>query len=268
MLLLERIRAGKEILGKAEIVESTGGHSDWVYLFARWREHTIAELTAVYDGYDVLSEFDVVTRVTESSSPRSTFRSTKSCLELGLWKLGHFVERLDLAVESEPLQARSGKVDKTLRERGAATDSPNVFIIHGRAAGGFLDSVARFIEQLGLRPVILAEQANEGSRTIIEKFEANALDVGYSIALLTPEDSAFGPGGEPPPRPNRARQNVILELGYFMAGLGAKRLSLSSKKVSRCQRTSSVSFTYRSMRVAHGRLCSLVNYKRRAMTSI
>jgi predicted nucleotide-binding protein len=105
-------------------------------------------------------------------------------------KLQHLVERLSLAVEPEILLA-PGHLDQTPPERGGSAGGPNIFIILGRDAGGFHESVARFIEQLSLSPVILAEQASEG-RTLIEKFEANALDVAYAIALLTPEDSAFG----------------------------------------------------------------------------
>ena len=86
---------------------------------------------------------------------------------------------------------------------------------------GFLKRAKRFLKQLDLTAVILAEEANEG-RTLIEKFEDKALDVSYAVVLLTPEDNAYGPGDEPPEGPNRARQNVILELGYFMASLGRK----------------------------------------------
>ena len=222
-VLVERIRAGDDLVSKAEIAENADGHSDWIFLFSKWREHTIAELRAVYDGDDISLEFDVWTRTTERASPRSTFPNAKSSLETGLKKLRDLVERLPLAIEPDSLHARSATVDKTLRERRPSANSLNVFIIHGRTAGGFRESVARFIEQLGLSPVILAEQANEG-RTLIEKFEANALDVGYAIALLTPKDRAYGPEDEPPPRPNRARQNVMLELGYFMAKLGRENV--------------------------------------------
>lgn len=222
-VLDERIRAGEDLVSKAEIADNASGHGDWLFLFSNWRDHTIAELKAVYDGDGVSLEFDAWTRSTERSSARSTFPYAKSSLEEGIKKLRDLVERLPLALEPEALQVRPGKVDKTSQAHGAAVDSSNVFIVHGRSAGGFRDSVARFIEQLGLIPVILADQANEG-RTLIEKFEASALNVGYAIALLTPEDWAYGPNDEPPPRPNRARQNVILELGYFMASLGRKNV--------------------------------------------
>jgi predicted nucleotide-binding protein len=100
----------------------------------------------------------------------------------------------------------------------AIAPSKKVFIVHGHA-GGPREAVARFLEQLGLEPIILHEQANQG-RTIIEKFEAHA-DVGFAIILLTPDDLGGPRGGERRPR---ARQNVILELGYFIGRLGRSQV--------------------------------------------
>lgn len=80
--------------------------------------------------------------------------------------------------------------------------------------------MARFLEQLGLKPIILHEQPDKG-RTIIEKFEAHA-NVGFAVVLLTPDDDGglAGSGSLAP----RARQNVILELGYFIGKLGRSRV--------------------------------------------
>ena len=58
------------------------------------------------------------------------------------------------------------------------------------------------------------EQANQ-SRTVIEKIEGYS-DVGFAVVLLTPDDEGNLKGGEPQPR---ARQNVLLELGYFIGKL-------------------------------------------------
>lgn len=90
-----------------------------------------------------------------------------------------------------------------------------VFVVHGH--GGGEHAVAGFLRKLGLEPVILHEKPNEG-RTIIEKFEAHS-DVGFAVVLITPDD--VGGLREGPQRP-RARQNVILELGYFVGRLGRK----------------------------------------------
>jgi predicted nucleotide-binding protein len=96
-----------------------------------------------------------------------------------------------------------------------------VFLVHGHDAGT-LQQVARFLEKLRQDVVILHEQPN-GGRTIIEKFEEYA-DVGFAVVLLTPDDIG-GPRATPHDvQKLRARQNVILELGYFIGRLGRSRV--------------------------------------------
>ncbi|WP_207867121.1 nucleotide-binding protein [Pseudomonas sp. 58(2021)] len=92
--------------------------------------------------------------------------------------------------------------------------SRRVFVVHGHDDGS-REMVARFLERIGFEAVILHEQANQG-RTVIEKVEAYG-DVGFAVVLLTPDDEGCVRGGTPGPR---ARQNVILELGYFIGRLG------------------------------------------------
>jgi predicted nucleotide-binding protein len=70
-----------------------------------------------------------------------------------------------------------------------------------------------------LEPIILHEQANRG-KTIVEKFEAHA-GVGFAVILLTSDDIGGPVGGQQQPR---ARQNVILELGFFIGRLGRARV--------------------------------------------
>src|SRR5262249_35828257 len=95
-----------------------------------------------------------------------------------------------------------------------------VFIVHGHD-GEAKVTVARFLSKLLTRePIILHEQADQG-RTIIEKFEAHAGQVGSAVVLLTCDDEG-GEVGKPQQR--RARQNVVLELGFFLAKLGRDRV--------------------------------------------
>lgn len=109
---------------------------------------------------------------------------------------------------------------------GKRSESTNkVFLIHGRDEGT-RDTVAIFLGQLGLEPVILAEQASQG-KTIIEKFESHA-QVGFAIALLTPDDTGSLSNDVDTPRP-RARQNVIFELGFFIGCLGRERVCALTK---------------------------------------
>ena len=63
------------------------------------------------------------------------------------------------------------------------------------------------------------EQANQ-NRTVIEKIEAHG-NVGFAVVLLTPDDEGAKKGE---PLQPRARQNVLLELGYFMAKLGRSKV--------------------------------------------
>ena len=106
------------------------------------------------------------------------------------------------------------------REMAQQLVSNRVFVVHGRD-GGTKDTVARFLESLDLEAVILHEQPNEG-RTIVEKFE-DFSDVGFAVILCTPDDV----GGLATDRENlrpRPRQNVVLELGFFLAKLGRNRV--------------------------------------------
>ncbi len=91
-------------------------------------------------------------------------------------------------------------------------DYRNVFIVHGHNEA-VKEKVARFIEHLKLKPIILHEQPNQG-RTIIEKFEANSSDVNFAIVLLTADDE--GKAKKETDYKERARQNVIFEMGYFV----------------------------------------------------
>ena len=47
-----RIRAGNDLAAKAEIAEQSGRYEDWLYIFAKWREETATELTALYEERD------------------------------------------------------------------------------------------------------------------------------------------------------------------------------------------------------------------------
>jgi predicted nucleotide-binding protein len=97
---------------------------------------------------------------------------------------------------------------------GAQRSSRKIFIVHGHDEGA-REAVARFVEKIGFEPVILHEQASRG-RTVIEKVEAHS-DVGFAVVLLTPDDVGGPNIDELKPR---ARQNVLLELGYFVGRLG------------------------------------------------
>jgi len=100
----------------------------------------------------------------------------------------------------------------------SSINSRRIFVVHGHDEGA-RETVARFLMQLGFEPIILHEQANRGG-TVMEKIETHG-DVGFAVVLLTPDDEGCVKGGTPEPR---ARQNVLLELGYFLGRLGRDKV--------------------------------------------
>lgn len=104
--------------------------------------------------------------------------------------------------------------------------SNKVFIVHGHDDNLKLN-VENFVHRIGLEPVVLHRQANEG-QTIIEKFEKNS-DVGFAFILLTPDEIAYTQDQESKidserEKEYRARPNVIFEFGYFIGKLGRNRV--------------------------------------------
>ena len=102
-----------------------------------------------------------------------------------------------------------------------------VFIVHGHDHAA-RDTVENFVDNWGLTPIVLDEQPNKG-RTIIEKFEEQAGETSFAIALLTPDDVGASKKNRSDLKP-RARQNVIFELGYFFKAVGRQRVCILYKE--------------------------------------
>lgn len=130
------------------------------------------------------------------------------------------IERVDLiecVIETEKQK------DEPIQNK---VDKKKVFVVHGHNAALRIE-VARTIEQLGLQAIILQEQEDFGN-TIIEKFEANASDIGFAVVLLTGDDLAVSKKDLEREQKetafkasyrSRARQNVVFEMGYFIGKL-------------------------------------------------
>lgn len=129
------------------------------------------------------------------------------------------VTRLEGLVELLETEVQLNQA-KPVAPRPAQTGH-RVFLVHGHDEAA-LHNVARFLEQLEQDVVVLREQPNKG-RTIIEKFEDYS-DVGFAVVLLTADDRGRAADDDAGEMQLRARQNVILELGYFLGRLGRKRV--------------------------------------------
>jgi predicted nucleotide-binding protein len=107
----------------------------------------------------------------------------------------------------------------------AVDPAANIFLVHGREMNR-VQEVARLIERCtGRDAVILHEQANRG-RTLIEKFEHNAAKAAYAVVLLTADDVGRLATDNPSKQRPRARQNVVLELGFFFSQLGRDHVAV------------------------------------------
>lgn len=103
------------------------------------------------------------------------------------------------------------------------TSSPNkIFIVHGHD-NEIKESVARFIEKIGLEAIILHEKPNRGSNSIFSKLKNNS-DVTFAVVLLSGDDYGYSKEESAKSKKLRARQNVIFELGYFLAHLGENKV--------------------------------------------
>lgn len=121
--------------------------------------------------------------------------------------------KAEVALLAEVSGTASGSAPSALGEQ--------VFIVHGRNEAVKLDASRTVEALLGAKPTILHQQPNKG-RVLIEKFEQVAADCGFAIILLTADDHGGLQGGEK--LAARARQNVVLEMGYFFGKLGRSRV--------------------------------------------
>ena len=155
---------------------------------------------------------------TTPSGVREYLRSMVSCVASSLDEIKYFWVDETETVKQPSEQGDLKAPDKDCYDQGSATKK--VFVVHGHDEA-VLQAVARFLEKLKLEPVILHEQANQG-RTIIEKFEDHS-DAGFAVVLLTPDDIGAAVTDKADLQ-YRARQNVILELGFFIGKLGRNRV--------------------------------------------
>lgn len=121
-----------------------------------------------------------------------------------------------------------------------------VFIVHGRDPDAF-NALKAFLLENGLTPVSLQEQPDNRLSFVMEKFEQYS-DVAFAVVLLTPDDvggiapnsrlsrvaqNAEDVSNHKADTSDRARQNVILELGYFIGRLGYEKVMPHTERPSR-----------------------------------
>jgi len=107
---------------------------------------------------------------------------------------------------------------KIQEDTGKRDNRKKVFFVHGTNCTT-KTNVIRFIEELGLKPVVL-QDFKAGGKTLIDEIEKLS-DIKCAIVLLTPDNVG---GVQPEKLSFRADQNVILELGIFVGLLGRENV--------------------------------------------
>ena len=209
-------------LDKACTDAKTWSERNEIYLFLLFDMSFVQSEYVPYSEY--VTALERILSTEKISSPfimEEKLKGHQKNLDASISSLEGILDSLELYDEpSEVTQHTSG--NREVSDTPQSTFGDKVFIVHGRDDGA-KETVARFVENLGMEATILHEQPS-GGQTIIEKIERYSSDAGFAIVLITPDDiGALRDEADNEYNP-RARQNVVFELGYFMGKLGRERV--------------------------------------------
>jgi len=176
--------------------------------------------------------FNLIKAISSDNSPAVKLATTGISVETdGYYEedfnraKGTIMGALEITFESMKLDTY-GELRAPISNSKSPSLSNRVFIVHGHDES-LKNDFERFIHEIGLEPVVLHRQPDQGL-TIIEKFEKNS-DVGYAFILLTPDEIAYtidqnAIDDDKRKKEKRVRPNVIFEFGYFVGYLGRNRV--------------------------------------------
>jgi predicted nucleotide-binding protein len=184
--------------------------------FYTWDEFNQQLLESRFSTARVAGEYAIVAYISGGGrgTPQQELERVHSDITRQRRKLESVRQRL-------PLYTSEVQEDEVESSPAGSPQGKKVFVVHGHD-GDVKYQVVEFLEKItGERPIVLHEQPDSG-RTIIEKFEDHASDAGFAVVLLTADD--LGRAKEETTLSPRARQNVVLELGFFIGRLGRSRV--------------------------------------------
>ena len=134
------------------------------------------------------------------------------------------------------IQGKNQEQIRAVLEGTSSVANKKVFVVYGHDDTAKLQLEA-LLRRWDLEPIILDQQASAG-QTIIEKLEEYGSDVGYAIILATPDDE--GKAKTETEYKSRVRQNVVLELGMFLAKLGREKVAILLKETTNFEKPSDI----------------------------
>lgn len=213
--ITERIEKGKRLLQVQ--IESSEQLKQARNEYYKWSGYNTELLKQLFSNESIAQEYDWfgIAVIGGRKHLLEEVEKLQDDINEKIRRLDSIAERLELIPVADDVSSVINKPTPAVKRSGS-----KVFVVHGHNEAT-RETMARFLERLGLEPIILHEQAS-GGRTIIEKLEHYA-DVNYAVVILTPDDEGRKKG-EGELHQDRARQNVILELGYFTGKLGRRRV--------------------------------------------
>jgi hypothetical protein len=217
--LQNQVEAGRKLNPGSFLTGSSASVSAAIHEGTQWLVVVRQMLRRIFDKPDIADQWrDLNFMMVNSAHDRATrahlfnsYRDDYVARLAGIRKMLTYVE------EAIPVPPTAPK------ENLPQPAGYEVFIVHGHDIAA-REAVARFLMKLEIEPIILDEEPNAG-RNIIEKLEeafAEGLE-GFAVVIMTPDDIGAVKDHPEAPKP-RARQNVIMELGYFIGFLGRDRV--------------------------------------------
>lgn len=201
------VAEGRKLLDISRPVEAHDDFVDWDRMVAEWfdKNYPSTGLSALWSA----RPFSALVVGGAYSSDAVSWMHFKATVQNRLGFLAEAAQVINKLKRGGATKAVSG-----------VSNTSKVFVVHGHDEE-MKQAVARLLTIVDLEPIILHEQPNK-AKTLIEKFEANS-DVNFAVILLSPDDIGY-PKALPASAKSRPRQNVVLELGYFVGRLGRERV--------------------------------------------
>jgi predicted nucleotide-binding protein len=177
--------------------------------------NAVNEYRNTYNNSGQMIGVSDVIRGVNTNHPQHRFKTLKEKIEVKINALESLLAKVNL-IHSE---VEISRPDIELQQ-AAITLNDTVFIIHGHD-DAMKKAVQLFLTRANLKDIVLHEQPDK-NRTVIEKLIEEGNSAAYVIALLSPDD--IQKDGTV-----RARQNVVLEIGYFIGKLGREKVRILRK---------------------------------------
>jgi hypothetical protein len=175
--------------------------------FLSWEEHVYAILRLLFSTNEYVNDL-VSPRYSHDNNGSFTYHTRRlgDVLTRKISKLESIRDQLELIPESPSITHAI-----VVSESKMLPVSKRIFIVHGHDNEA-KQTVARFVEKLGLEAIVLHEQT-DGGKTIIEKVEGFS-DVAFAIILHTPDDvgNSKSDHDDGSTLKERSRQNVVFDM--------------------------------------------------------